>query len=71
MLEDKIIPFLEDLLNNIKNKNLSEEGLRKVSEFYLSYNLLETDNNYSDKDLMNFLSLGWYIYENQVKNIKI
>ena len=75
MLEEKIIHFLEEILNNMKNKELSDDDLRKVTEFYLSYNFLnineEDGDNFTDKDLVSFLSLGWYIYENEVKKVKI
>jgi hypothetical protein len=71
MIENKIISFLEEILEKLKNKNLDESELIKITEFYLSYNFLNNDHDdYSDKDMVNFLSLGWYIYENHVKNIK-
>ena len=75
MLEDKIISFLEEILEKIKNKSLDIDDLRKVTEFYLSYNFLNEVNNENnevvnnDKELLNFLSLGWYIYQNHINEV--
>ena len=66
MIDEKIIPFLESLIVDIKNKKLSEDQLKKISELYLNFKFQET-NQYSDNDILKFTALGWYIYSNQNK----
>lgn len=66
MEEQKVISFLENLLTGLKDKSLTEEQAKRVSEFYLSYEFLDTitEDDISNRDIINFLSLGWYIYSN-------
>ena len=66
MEEQKVISFLENLIEGLKDKSLTEEQAKRVSEFYLSYGFLDTitEDDISNKDMINFLSLGWYIYSN-------
>ena len=71
----KVFALDEEILEKIKNKSLDNEDLRKVTEFYLSYNFLNEVNNENnevvnnDKELLNFLSLGWYIYQNHINEV--
>lgn len=60
---DNAIPnFLSDLSENFKNKTDKERML--IIEFFLKYNFLCRTNELeiSEKDLIKYLSLGWYIY---------
>jgi len=66
MIDEKIIPFLESLIVDIKDKKLSSDQLKKISELYINFKFQET-NQYSDNDILKFTALGWYIYSNQNK----
>lgn len=60
------ISFLENLLSKLRNDQLSYEEQRDLSEFYLK-TLFKKENNENyqrnDDKYMEYISLGWYIYE--------
>lgn len=60
------ISFLENLLSKLRNDHLSHEEQRDLSEFYLK-TLFKKENNENyqrnDDKYMEYISLGWYIYE--------
>lgn len=67
--DKKLIPFLRELADNIENNKLLPTELQKIGEFFISYNckkeLYSEENNsseFSRKDLLKFITLGWYIY---------
>jgi hypothetical protein len=64
-----LISFLRDLLQKIENGDISEENLRRVSEFFVSYKFEENklENPFRDEDLDKYAYLGWYIYS-QLQN---
>ena len=70
-----LISFLRDLANSIEQKTIQRDQLLEVSKFFMSYKFQEqeiADDNgdpeiggsgdYDQKELIKFLSLGWYIY---------
>jgi hypothetical protein len=59
--------FLKNLADDIENDKLNEKELKYTGEFYMSYlvqNQIDNDEDIdvSDKDLVKFLFLGWYMY---------
>lgn len=55
-----LIVFLRELADSIENNNVSDENLKYIGEFcmsYMFYNRKIKQNNY-DK----FTVLGWYMY---------
>ena len=69
-----MVPFLRDLANSIEKQELTPKQLQDIGEFFMSYQFQEqTQNgaNFSKKELIKFLSLGWYVYnvlhENDLK----
>ena len=70
MEEDKIILFLEKIIQDIKNKNITQRQHQILTEFNLQYDFEQSVNedDFSNRDMINFLSLGWYIYNNLNKN---
>lgn len=68
MNDINIISFLEKLISDIKNKKIPENKLAKISELYINFDFEDKyTDTYSDKDLLKFTTLGWYIYTNQNK----
>lgn len=65
-----VIHFLEDITNRLKNRSSSPDEERHALEFYIkmasnhSPDSNETDNSNDIK----YFTLGWYIYENLLKN---
>ena len=74
---ETLIPFLRNLADSIEKEQLMPAQLQKIGEFFMSYQFKEQvrndDNNstqpeslppaFSKKDLIKFLSLGWYVYQ--------
>jgi hypothetical protein len=73
-MEENIIVFLRELASSIEEKKISDEKLKLISEFYMSYNfhseLDNTDADIEEKDFIKFLVMGWYIYCILLKNRK-
>lgn len=62
--QEDLIEFMETITEKLKNKILSEDELKHVSEFYMAYKFTDIRNDLTDQELIKFLSLGWYIYKN-------
>lgn len=67
----QLIPFLRELANSIESNKLSQEQLKHCGEFFMSYKFHEEsskqsetddDEDFSDMDVIRFISLGWYMY---------
>ena len=70
MFEDELISFLQKVIIGLKEQTLDENLRRQTSQLYMN-SLFEDsfhDENHSEKEMINFLSLGWYIYNNSIKN---
>jgi len=68
-----LIHFLEDITNRLKNRTSSSDEERHALEFYMkmiSFNDENTNetNETNDENDMKYFTLGWYIYENLLKN---
>lgn len=65
--KQNLILFFKNLANDIENDNLNEKQLQSSGEFCMSYSIqneIDNDQNIdmSEKDLIKFLFLGWYMY---------
>lgn len=76
--DDLLPPFLRTLAERIEQKQLGNEQLRRVGEFFMSYlfeEQVELDNKgYEesvdvDKDFKKFLVLGWYAYSHIIPQV--
>ena len=63
-MRDEIINFLLNLAEKMKQKTLSDEEEKQVSEFYMSFSFLQTLPISQDKDMIKYMALGWHIYNN-------
>jgi len=68
-------PFLRKLADDIDNKKLSTEKIQQIGEFYMSWLFnTEADKKHSEisvEESLKFLTLGWYIYKQILKDKKI
>ena len=68
-----IIHFLEDITTRLKNRKSSHDEERTVCEFYMkcmkneSISIINEEDD-CEKNHMKYFTLGWYIYENFLKN---
>lgn len=76
-----LIMFLRNLADSVEQKVLKKQQLQSIQEFFMSYQFQEQaskdlDNSsinteFSEKELIKFISLGWYIYQRLLKeNLK-
>jgi hypothetical protein len=67
----KIIEYLRHTANLIENNEVDEKTLQNAGEFYMKnlfINEIEkVDCTIEEKDMLKFLTLGWYIYNFIVK----
>jgi len=62
MQKEKLIIFLRELATDIETKKLDNDRLVDVSKFYMSWTFKEDEGEYSQDELIRYLSLGWYVY---------
>jgi hypothetical protein len=53
--------FLSDLQESIKNGTINNEEILLLCEFHYKFKFSK-ENQYNKKDLVKYLSLGYYIY---------
>ena len=64
MNQTNLISQLQDIINKLEDGNVNVEQIDIIKEFILKINFTEFSKNSSEKDLMKYLSIGWYISEN-------
>jgi hypothetical protein len=68
MSNNKLLIFLEDLIEKIKSDTIDHDKKLELLDFYIRYNSdIEPIDN--DNDIIKYLCMGWYIY-NQIENTK-
>tara|TARA_Y100000996_G_C22514843_1_gene639966 strand:+ start:249 stop:512 length:264 start_codon:yes stop_codon:yes gene_type:complete len=73
-MNTEIKDFLKEILDKLENNQLNDDQLAKIGQFRISYlyeNQNENDIEYSQDELVKFLSLGWYIYTQLINNENI
>ena len=71
MSNKELVIFLNSLAKSIDNNELTKEQLKCVTEFYMRFKFQESLENkneeFSEADMIKFLSIGWHIYVNVLK----
>ena len=71
-VDAQLVPFLRELADSIESKQLPQEYLKRIGEFYMNYKLQEElanndkdnpDKELEDMDIIKFITLGWWIYK--------
>ena len=70
-VDERLIPFLRDLADSVEQSRLRPAQMQRIGEFFLAYQFQEEtitdqesqDPDFSQADLLKFLSLGWYVYQ--------
>ena len=71
--QEHLVPFLRELAGSVEKQELTPKQLKSIGQFFMSYKFqeqAEKDENvdvdvneeFSKKELINFIVLGWYIY---------
>jgi hypothetical protein len=62
----KIIDFLRNTADLIEKNEIDEQSFQLAGEYYMRYlcktEIDEVDAKIEEKDLVKFLTVGWYIY---------
>jgi hypothetical protein len=64
MDETTILAFLKKVTTDYEEKKLSEEEKRIISEFFMEFSFLQDKSDKSEKIMMKYLFLGWFIHSN-------
>lgn len=66
MNNNTLISLLENILQNLRNNKYNTLQLTYLSSIIQKFSFLTQENRNlpSNRDLLDFLSLGWYIYTN-------
>lgn len=59
--KDVLLKFLSDLSESIKDGKIDKEEILLLCEFYYKFKFSK-ENHHMEKDLVKYLSLGYYIY---------
>lgn len=62
--------LLEKIKNNVSDNKYNQTHILYLSELLQKFNFvveMNSSNNTSKRDMINFLSLGWYIYNNVIE----
>lgn len=62
MNQTNLISQLQDIISKLENNTVNKEQIDIIKEFILKMNF--TEFNSSEKDLMKYLSVGWFVCEN-------
>ena len=62
MDESQVVAFLKKLVTDYEENKLSEEQKKCVSEFFMEFKFTSEHAEKSEKELMNYLFLGWFIH---------
>jgi hypothetical protein len=57
--------FLKNLIYKIDNNKLTEKQIQNIGKFYMEYefkNTLNSEQDIDEKNLIKYLSLGWFMY---------
>lgn len=64
IIKNSILLFLKDIQSNIENDEVSENQFNILTKLYLEYNF--KNDNVEDKDILEYMFLGWYINKNKI-----
>ena len=62
MSNDLLIQFLNDMITKLEQNELKDEEILSLYELWYKLKFLSEKHN--DKDILKYLSLGYYIYSN-------
>jgi hypothetical protein len=74
----ELAPFLRELADSVESDNMPPDQLKFIGEFLMSYKFHERRNGWKqtedteeeDFDVIKFITMGWWIYTQILKNEK-
>ena len=60
--DDKLLIFLQELIQKIQTNSLEKDRRLELIDFYMKYNRPDNVEDLDDNDVLKFLCMGWYIY---------
>jgi len=65
----ELVLFLRNLADSMENNTITSEQSQKVGEFFMSFKMSqEQDKDCEPMDVIKFITMGWYIYSNLLKD---
>jgi len=62
MSNNKLIVFLENVIENLREDNLRNDEFHHLIHFYMSYNI-DLEEMIDNSEIIRFLTLGLYVYK--------
>ena len=62
MSNNKLIVFLENVIENLREDNLRNDEFHHLIHFYMSYNI-DLEEMIDNSERIRFLTLGLYVYK--------
>ena len=68
----ELVLFLRNLADSVENNTITSEQCQKLGEFFMSFKMSqEQDKDCEPMDVIKFITMGWYIYSNILKDSPI
>ena len=68
----ELVLFLRNLADSVENNTITSEQSQKLGEFFMSFKMSqEQDKDCEPMDVIKFITMGWYIYSNILKDSPI
>jgi|LakMenEpi03Aug12_release.lakeMendotaPanAssembly.Ray.scaffolds.fasta_scaffold747279_2 hypothetical protein len=65
----ELVLFLRNLANSVENNTITSDQSQKLGEFFMSFKMSqEEDKDCDPMDVIKFITMGWYIYSNIIKD---
>ncbi len=68
VVREHMIDFFETVAQKLKDKTLTAEEEKRLSEFYTNCMCNQQYHSSSDEDQIKYFTLGWYVYEILLKS---
>ena len=67
MTSDKLLVFLEDIVEKLKSETLDQNSKTELINFYMRVNRPGNVEDLDEEDALKFLCMGWYIYNEMAR----
>ena len=62
MADDRMVEFLRQLANDVESDTLTVTQRQHIGEFFMAYQSRKGECDPSEKDMLKYLTLGWWLY---------
>lgn len=63
-MDDNVLNFFKDITKKIDEKTISRDEYNMIFECFKQCSINKLLENVSDADLLKYLTMGWFVYQN-------